>query len=294
MILNASTLADVFTGLKTIFVEAVQSTETSQIERLMEVVPSQAGSEIYPVSTLLGDLEEVLDEVTMTNLGVWLQTVPNRTYARIVQVRRDDIADDNIGVYRPGVRQLARRAALYPLRLAAEVLLSGFTDLWVDGTTVFSTNHQWTGGPAWSNRTAAALDADAFDSAVSAIEQRVGSDGGPLGLKADLLVCGPTNRAAAEEILEVEYTTGGRSNRHYKKCDLLVLSRFGASPTWFVMDTDPLKPMVLQDREGPEFTAKEDPGDDDAFYRELYAYKGRRRCAAAIVAPWLVQASTGE
>ena len=40
--------------------------------------------------------------------------------------------------------------------------------------------------------------------------------------------------------------------------------------------------MVLQDREGPEFTAKDSPDDDDAFYRELYAYKARRRCAVAI------------
>lgn len=293
MEITQGNLEAVFTGLKAVFSEAVQSADNEQINRLMEVVPSTSGSEEYPTATLLGDLEEVLDEVTITSIGTFVQSVPNRTFARIVQVKRDDIADDNIGVYRPGVRQLGRRAALYPLRLAAETLLAGFTDEWIDGTTLFATDHEWVGGRAWPNRSDAALDATNFEAAVSAIEARTGPDGSPLGLEPDLLVCGLANKAAAETILEVQYLEGGQSNRNYKKCALLVLSRFGSSQAWMVMDTDPVKPLVLQDREGPEFTAKDSPDDDEAFYREQYAYKGRRRCAVAILAPWLIQASLG-
>ncbi len=293
MEITQGNLEAVFTGLKATFSEAVQSTENEQIQRMMEVVPSTSGTEEYPVATLLGDLEEVLDEVTITSIGTFVQSVPNRTFARIVQVHRNDIADDNIGVYRPGVRQLGRRAALYPLRLAAEVLLAGFADQWIDGTTVFSANHEWVGGLSWANRSDVALTADNFESAATALELRTGPDGAPLGLHPDLLVCGPTNRAAAQGILDIQYLEGGESNPNYKKCDLLVLSRFGSNEAWFVMDSDPVRPMVLQDREGPEFTAKDDPDDEDAFYRERYAYKGRRRCAVAVLAPWLVQASAG-
>jgi phage major head subunit gpT-like protein len=293
MEITQGNLSAVFTGLKAVFNEAAQTTETGQVERMMERVPSTSATEQYPTATLLGDLEEVLDEVTITSIGAFLQSVPNRTFARIVQVKRNDIADDNIGVYRPGVRQLGRRAALYPLRLAAEALLAGFSDQWVDGTTVFSDSHQWVGGDAWSNRSDMALTAENFETAVSELETRAGPDGGPLGLQPDLLVCGPANRAAAEGILEVQYLSGGESNRHYKKCDLLVLGRFGSSEAWFVMDADPVKPLILQDREGPEFTAKDSPDDDDAFYREQYAYKARRRCAVAVLGPWLMQASNG-
>jgi phage major head subunit gpT-like protein len=293
MEITQGNLEAVFTGLKAVFSEAVQSTEDQRIQRLMEVVPSTSGSEQYPTATLLGDLEEVLDEVTITGIGAFVQSVPNRTFARIVQVKRNDVADDNIGVYRPGVRQLGRRAALYPLRLAAEALLAGFTDQWVDEATVFSDSHQWVGGLSWSNRADAALDATGFEAACSALEQRTGPDGAPLGLEPDLLVCGLANKAAAEAILEVQYLEAGQSNRNYKKCDLLVLHRFSASTAWFVMDTDPVRPLILQDREGPEFTAKDSPDDDEAFYREQYAYKARRRCAVAVLAPWLVQASAG-
>ncbi len=294
MEITQGNLEAVFTGLKATFNEAVQGTENEKINRLMEVVPSTSGAEQYPTATLLGDLEEVLDEVTITNIGTFVQSVPNRTFARIVQVKRNDIADDNIGVYRPGVRQLGRRAALYPLRLAAEVLPAGFADQWIDGTTIFSDSHEWVGGQGWSNRSDVALNATNFEAAVNALEGRLGPDTAPLGLEPDLLVCGLANKAAAEAILEVQYLEGGQSNRNYKKCELLVLSRFGAGEAWFVMDTDPVKPMILQDREGPEFTAKDSPEDDEAFYRERYAYKGRRRCAVAVLAPWLVQASNGE
>ena len=286
-------LQAVFTGLKATFAEAVRSTEVAEIERLMETVASTTDTEHYPIATLLGDLEEVLDEVTITNIGRFVKSVPNRTFARIVQVRRNDIADDNVGVYRPGVRQLGRRAALYPLRLAVEALLSGFTDEWIDGQSVFDTIHTWPGGQGWSNRSDVALDAAGFDAACLALEGKAGPDGTPLGLVPRLLVCGIELRATAEELVDIQYLADGSSNRRYKRTDLMVLPRLGSSTAWFVIDDDPVKPMVLQDREGPEFTAKDDPADDDAFYREIYAYKARRRCAVAVLAPWLIQASNG-
>ncbi|MFW6189041.1 MAG: Mu-like prophage major head subunit gpT family protein [Planctomycetota bacterium] len=293
MQITQGNLDAVFTGLKATFADAVGTADTRWVDRLMENVPSEAGVENYPTATLLGDLEEVLDEVTITGIGTFVQRVPNRTFARIVQVKRNDIADDNIGVYRPGVRQLGRRAALYPVRLAAEALLNAFTDEWVDGQSVFSESHEWVGGRPWANRSDVALTADNFEAAAESLETREGPDGQPLGLEADLLVCGPANRAAAEGILNVQFLSGGESNRHYERTDLLVLGHMGSSPAWFVMDSRPVRPMILQDREGPEFTAKDSPDDDDAFYRELYAYKARRRCAVAVLAPWLIQASAG-
>jgi phage major head subunit gpT-like protein len=292
MDITLGNLQAVFTGLKATFAEAVQAAETEQVEQLMETVPSTTDTEHYPVATLLGDLEEVLDEVTITNIGRFVKSVPNRTFARIVQVKRNDIADDNIGVYRPGVRQLGRRASLYPLRLAVEALLSGFTDEWIDGESVFSDSHTW-GGQTWSNRSDVALDENNFDAACMALEGRAGPDGSPMGLVPRVLVCGLQLRAVAEELVEIQYLANGSSNRRYKRCDLIVLPRLGSSTAWYVVDNDMVRPMVLQDREGPEFTAKDNPDDDDAFYREIYAYKARRRCAVAILAPWLIQASAG-
>ncbi len=191
------------------------------------------------------------------------------------------------------MRQLGRRAALYPLRLAVEALQNGFTDNWIDDRSVFNTAHTWPGGQTWSNRSDVALTADNFDAACRAMEGRNGPDGSPMSLVPRVLVCGLELRAAAEQLVDIQFLANGASNVRYKRCDLLVLPRLGSSTAWWVIDNDPVRPMVLQDREGPEFTAKDSPDDDDAFYRETYAYKARRRCAVAILAPWLIQASAG-
>jgi phage major head subunit gpT-like protein len=286
-------LEKVFTGLKAIFLDAVRTSEAPEIARLMATVPSQTSAEEYPSAALLGDLEIVLDEVTMTNIGKWIQRVENKTYARIVQIKRDHIADDNIGVYRVPVQALGRRANLYPLRLAAESLLSGFTDVWIDGATVFSAAHTWVNGGAWSNLGGpSALDAVHFGQAYQAMEQATGPDGAPLDIMPDLLVCGPANRAAAEAILLTK-TILGTDNPNYNRVDLMILRRFGTSTAWMLACTRPIQPMVLQDREGPEFIEDEDPKAHVAFYQEKYAYKGRRRCAVAILAPWLIRANRG-
>jgi len=294
MDINQGNLSAVFTGLKATFMEALQTTEQADVNRLLTPVPSSTGTEEYPVATLLGDLEEVIGEVTITNIGKWIQRVPNRTFARIVQVRRNDLADDTIGVYKAGVRRLGVRAALYPLRLAVESLRAGFTDDWVDGKKVFAVDHPWVGGGGtWGNLLSLALDATNFAVAYAAMETMTGPDAAPLGLVPDLLVCGPSNRSAAEAIIDQQFLTGGESNPNFKKVDLMVLARFGSSKAWGLVDTTSGVPMLLQNREGPEFVADESNTSPDAMYKEVYPYKARRRCAVAVVCPWLIQMSTG-
>ncbi|MFW6162912.1 MAG: Mu-like prophage major head subunit gpT family protein [Planctomycetota bacterium] len=293
MDVTATSINALFEGLKAAFDGAVESTPTEDIDRLMETVPSETGTEQYPVGVLLGDLEEVIDEVTVTQIGAWIQDVANKTFARIVEVRRTHIADDSIGVYRTAVQQLARRATRYPIKLAAQVLLDGFTDTWVDGATVYSDSHEWVGGESWDNLHSLALSATNFETVMEAMETMAGPDGNPLGLSPDLLVVGPANRAAAEDILKVQYDSNGASNKHYERTDLVVLTEWGSDESWLLMDTDPVKPLIWQNREGPDFESDTDDTSQSAMYRERYPYKGRRRGRAAILAPWLIQASDG-
>jgi len=68
----------------------------------------------------------------------------------------------------------------------------------------------------------ATLNADNFDAMVAAMMARTDDEGRKLGVMPNLLVCGPTNRAAARALLEVPTLAGGAANPNYKAAELLV------------------------------------------------------------------------
>lgn len=66
------------------------------------------------------------------------------------------------------------------------------------------------------------LNATNFDAAVTAMMSLKSNEDKPLGIRPNLLVCGPSNRAAARALIEVQLTTAGATNPNYKEVDVLV------------------------------------------------------------------------
>src|SRR5690606_27387688 len=54
---------------------------------------------------------------------------------------RDDIRDDNLGIYRPLFEEMGMSTAAHPDRLVFELLKNGFTELCYDGQPFFDTDH---------------------------------------------------------------------------------------------------------------------------------------------------------
>jgi len=69
----------------------------------------------------------------------------------------------------------------------------------------------------------AALDATNFDAAMAATGAFKGDHGKPLGVMPNLLVVGPSNRAAAKALIEAEQLAGGGSNTNFKAVEVLVV-----------------------------------------------------------------------
>lgn len=68
----------------------------------------------------------------------------------------------------------------------------------------------------------ATLDVANFEAAFQAMESVKRDGGKPVGVKPDLLVCGPSNRAKAEALLKAEKNAAGASNTNYNKVELFV------------------------------------------------------------------------
>ncbi len=69
----------------------------------------------------------------------------------------------------------------------------------------------------------AALDETNFNAAVTAMMSFKSDKGRPLGINPSILVVGPSNRAAARALIEVEKKTGGADNPNYKAVEVLVV-----------------------------------------------------------------------
>ncbi len=71
------------------------------------------------------------------------------------------------------------------------------------------------------------LDATTFNAGRLVLETQRRKDGSPLPVMATTLVTGPTNRAAAEALLEMQFLAGGANNPHYKAVELIIDPRLG-------------------------------------------------------------------
>lgn len=66
------------------------------------------------------------------------------------------------------------------------------------------------------------LSSTNFDSAMEAMMGFQSDEGTPLGVRPNVLVCGPSLRSEALSILEAQYLASGASNINYKAVDLIV------------------------------------------------------------------------
>jgi phage major head subunit gpT-like protein len=70
----------------------------------------------------------------------------------------------------------------------------------------------------------AALTVERFEAAYDAMAAFKGDNGQKLGVKPTHLLCGTSNRAAAETILKKTHLTGGESNLNLNRVELVVSS----------------------------------------------------------------------
>ncbi len=87
---------------------------------------------------------------------------------------------------------------------------------------VYSFGGRWRGAAAYgfwqlAQASKAALTAANFNDAFKAMEKRKGDGGRLLGVSPDLLVVGPDNRVAAEQLLKARDLPGGGSNTNFEK-----------------------------------------------------------------------------
>lgn len=140
MIINHSNLQILNQAFSAAFAEGIQ-TAAPQWSQVATLITSNTSEQRYGWLGKITRFREWVGERNYQNLIAHDYTIKNRTFENSVVVNRDEIEDDQYGVYAPVMRQLGQDAALHPDELVFGLLKAGFTTTCYDGQYFFDTDH---------------------------------------------------------------------------------------------------------------------------------------------------------
>ena len=140
MIINQASLDGIYKSFSTIFNQAYQGA-ASMWDVVAMRVPTTAKSVDYK---WLGDfpmMKEWLDERQIKDLSAFNYEITNKPFEATIEVDRDDIEYDQIGLYTPMFQGLGQSARQHPDILVYALLTAGFSTTCFDGQYFFDTDH---------------------------------------------------------------------------------------------------------------------------------------------------------
>ena len=105
------------------------------------LVPSTTSETKYGWLGQITKFREWIGERQIQNLVLHDYAIKNKTFENTVAVGREEIEDDQYGVYTPVIQPLGQDAALHPDELVFSLLNAGFTTPCYDGQYFFDTDH---------------------------------------------------------------------------------------------------------------------------------------------------------
>jgi len=140
MIINQANLGALYKGYRTIFNEAFQGVK-GDFEKVAMTVPSSVREETYGWLGAFPKMREWIGERHIKNLQAHGYAIKNKDWESSISVDRNDIDDDNYGLYNPVISEMGRSSAVHYDDLAFGLLPAGFTTFCYDGQYFFDTDH---------------------------------------------------------------------------------------------------------------------------------------------------------
>lgn len=141
-IITPALLTALNTGLKKDFQDAHGAAMAQSVyQKIATVVPSATASNTYAWLGQAPALREWIGNRAVKDMAASGYQISNKNWESTVGVKRTDIEDDQIGVYRPLMAEMGRAAAVFPDELVFGLLKAGETTLCYDGQNFFDTDH---------------------------------------------------------------------------------------------------------------------------------------------------------
>lgn len=285
MLVNAQAVQAVFWTLKTTFNNAFDAAPSTW-EEIAMMVPSTSRENIYAWLDRFPRMKKWIGEKDVKALAAHGYTVVNDDFEATVEVDRNDIEDDNLGIYAPQAQSAGYSAKQLPDEIIYDLVNNGFTNLCYDGQSFFSQAHI-VRGQAVSNLSHLPLTIAGQSAAMktygtvrTAMRKITDEEGRPLGVTPNVLLVPPALEDVANALQTNDRLNDGMPNPYKNTAKVVCDARLMSDTSWFLLDTTkPVRPFVYQQRKAPVFVQQTDPEAEDVFMRKKFKFGAEARAA---------------
>lgn len=156
-IANLATVEMLHTALNAAFLRGMAIDDVDrQVETLATIVTSSTAKELYPFLGALPKMREWTGDRQVNTLRGDKYELENKDFELTIAVDRNDIEDDQIGLFGSLAEDIGQETRDHRFRLLIEALMAGESETSYDGLPFFSASHKSAKETAQSNLTAGA------------------------------------------------------------------------------------------------------------------------------------------
>lgn len=297
MNITAANLDALFKTFQTKFNEAQKAAQTRVTPNDLipdDIAVSFVGSGSATQHSWLNQLKgihEWVNQRTINNLDLGKLTVVNRDFENTVSVSRNEVEDDQYGVYAPLIGMMGADAENLWKKLAIEALL-GNGD-WADENKFFCSGRKLKadGTDVITNAVTTEFSKSALETAIATMRGWKLAGGEPGEVRPDVLLVGPSLEASAKQVCEADLVSDGTttvSNVSPAKALKVRVSPLITGNRWFVLgDKNGVKAVGLQKRKLPQLTRLDNDTDQEVFMSNNFLYGVHARGEGFLTLPFL-------
>lgn len=142
MMVTAASLSALQVGFKKNFQDAFNATRPdADYTKVATTIPSTSASETYGWLGKFPKMREWIGDRVIKDMAAHGYSIANKDFEATVGVSRNDIEDDNLGIYAPLMQEMGMAAAQQPDDLVFGLLAKGISTTCYDGQYFFDTDH---------------------------------------------------------------------------------------------------------------------------------------------------------
>lgn len=299
MLVNKETLANAFIGLKTTFNNAFDAAPVTWDKIAMKVTSVTTQND-YAWLSKFPKMRVWVGDKHVKSLEAAKYSIPNKDWEATIEVDRNDIEDDQLGIYAPQAQMAGFSAKQLPDEIVMDLVNGGFTATCLDGQYYFDIDHV-VAGASVSNKGVAVLSAASqalalasYGAARTAMRKFKDDEGRPLNITPEILLVPPALEHVALCLVNNDRLDDGKANPFKGTATVVCDARLTSDTAWFLLDTSkPVRPFIYQERKAPVFVEQTDPQAEDVFNRKKFKFGAEARAAGGYGFWQLAYGSTG-